>query len=107
MFQGSDKDVKAKWDLIVKNASQYGYAEQASFSAFVNWPNSKYQMPGDIPFNNSNAFVRDMVSQAGITMFELNGSHPGENSPSPVPNVYGGPPWRKGQQAPPMPTSTP
>ncbi len=110
IHKGPCPDVKAIWDTIRQNAAQYEYAEQGGDSftgVFKKWPNSKYQMPWDEPFNNSNTFVREMVSRAGLAMFELGGSHPGDNAPSPVLDIYGSDPWGSGQTAPPAPETAP
>ena len=110
IYKGTQQNVKAKWDIIAPNDDdkKYNYAEQGGFDGnFLKWPNSKYQLPLDIPFNNSNTFVRKMVSDAGLTMHELPGLHPGANRPSQIPNIYSEKPWREGQEAPPAPTTTP
>ncbi len=108
IYTGDVQSVKAKWNSILYKAKTYDYAEQPSFNgSFMKWPNSKYQMPGDKPFNNSNTFIRYLVSSSGLLMIELGGSHPGANSPLKVPNIYGGYPWKEGQKAPSAPTTKP
>jgi YD repeat-containing protein len=78
------KVVKEKWDLIIKNAKKYPWAEQeqpagAPFTGpFRNWPKSHYKSWG----TNSNTFVREMVRQAGLRMTEMKGSHPGDDHAS-------------------------
>jgi len=111
VYKDSKQKVKTKWDTILKNARSYGYAEQkeSSFNGnFRKWPNSKYQFAYvDKPENNSNVFVRYMVSEAGLMMFELSGNHPpkNQNTPSSIPNIYSKKPWKKGEKAPPAPTT--
>lgn len=91
IFKGRPSEVRQNWRRVVDLAKAYRFAEQSGFNGnFQNWPNSKYQMPGDDPFNNSNTFVRDVVQRAGFVMKELKGSHPGLNTPVAVPDVYGG-----------------
>ncbi len=105
------QDVKTKWDSVVQNAKNYKFAEQGGTNfkgVFTNWPNSKYKMPGEgSPLNNSNTFIRTIVSESGLTMIELDGEHPGTNKPVPVKKVYGTDPWKKGSTPPPQPTSKP
>jgi len=53
--QGLESEVKPIWDNLESSAANYTYAEQGgeNFSGvFTHWPNSKYQMPGNLPFNN-------------------------------------------------------
>jgi RHS repeat-associated protein len=91
VLSGSPANVRAKWKLVEQLAKSYAYAEQQGFNGtFRHWPNSKYGTPSDLPFNNSNTFVRDTVGKAGLTMVEMNGSHPGNDSPVPVPDIYAG-----------------
>ena len=106
IYKGEKQDVEKKWRDITKNAKNYGYAEQGggSFNGrFFKWPDSKYQMPGDKPFNNSNTFIRNIIMSAGCTMMELKGSHPGNASPSKIPNKYSERPWKNGETPPPVP----
>lgn len=107
VFDGQPLAVRSKWRQIANLSKSYPYAEQSSFSGSVmNWPNSKYGMPWDKPFNNSNTFVRDTVKNAGLNIIDLSGSHPGNDSPVPVPDLYGGKKpfnW----PVPPMPPSSP
>jgi len=79
------------------------YAEQPGFrGVFKNWPNSKYIVGDDV--NNSNTYIRDIVTKSGMTMKELDGGHPGRLSPIPIPDDYGGQKPFKGI-APPKPTN--
>lgn len=108
--QGVESEIESVWDNLKNIAKSYAYAEQGgdNFSGvFSNWPNSKYQMPGNSPFNNSNTFVRFSVVQAGLTMTEMGGSHPGENTPINIPDVYSDSPWREGSDPLPQPSNTP
>ena len=111
IFKGTPKAVAEKWKAVMLNVNAYGYAEHggnAFAGSFKNWPNSKYQMPGDNPFNNSNTFIRTIVRKSGMKMFELGKLHPGNDKPSQVTQVFGkGVPWKKGQTPPPAPTSNP
>jgi RHS repeat-associated protein len=105
VFDGKPRAVKAKWNQVLQLSKGYAYAEQSGFNgAFKNWPNSKYGMPFDGPFNNSNTFVRDTVKNAGMSMKEVEWPAPGNDSPVPVPDVYGGKKPFKGP-APPQPPS--
>lgn len=108
--QGSQAKISRQWKKISGGVKFYAYAEQggSGFSGkFKKWPNSKYQLPGDKPFNNSNTFVRAMVRSGGLPMMELSGSHPGDNTPSKLVNVYSDKPWKNGQPAPPAPKNPP
>jgi len=81
IFEGSRKATRAVWTRVIAAARSYRWAEQQGFDAgptFVNWPRSLYDAVG----TNSNTFVRDTVSRAGLTMVELSGSHPGAMTPS-------------------------
>lgn len=90
--------VAYRWAEAMGYAKGYEYAEQEGFAGkFNKWPNSKYQFPGDHPFNNSNTFIRYIVSRLGVRMYELKGAHPGRNSPKAVANLYGKhKPWPAG-----------
>jgi hypothetical protein len=91
VLASSPGNVRAKWNLIEQLARNYAYAEQQGFKGtFRHWPNSKYGTPTDVPFINSNTFVRDTVRKAGLTMAEMNRLHPGNDSLTPVPDIYGG-----------------
>jgi RHS repeat-associated protein len=101
VFTGTPAEVRNRWRTILHLAQNYGFAEQGglAFSGpFNNWPNSKYGLPWDLPFNNSNTFVRDTIRWAGLTMRELSGDglggYPGNNSPVPVTASYLGDPVR-------------
>ena len=67
---------------MVTHAKAYQWAEQAGFgAAFVNWPKSMYKSFQ----TNSNTFVRDVmntVKPGGVSMIEMDGSHPGNLTPS-------------------------
>lgn len=109
--QGSESEVKPIWDKLKKSAANYEFAEQGgeNFNGnFVHWPNSKYQIPIiDSPANNSNTFARFVIGWAGLKMIELDGSHPGDDIPTNVPDIYGEAPWRAGEDPPPMPINPP
>ena len=110
VYKGSKDEADVKWKTLINNASNYTFAEQGGdgFSGnFQNWPNSRYQMPWDKPFNNSNTFVRTMTVTSGLSMFELSGSHPGNVKPVQLPNKYSDKPWREGQSSPPRPIHKP
>ncbi len=96
VFDGEPLDVKRVWEKIEQLSKSYKYAEQADAIGaltgnFQNWPNSKYGFPWDLPFNNSNTFVRNVIESAHLTMRELGGDYPGNNSPVDVENI-GSPP---------------
>jgi hypothetical protein len=102
VFTGTPAAVRARWNTILRLARSYAFAEQggSAFNGpFNRWPDSKYGLPWDLPFNNSNTFVRNTVSRAGLTMRELSGEgiggYPGNNAPVPVPRIYLGNPIRR------------
>jgi RHS repeat-associated protein len=86
IFDGDSEEVDQKWASITAQAGSYQYAEQApagsriaanQVSSFSNFPYSLYDAFG----NNSNTFVRHVVTSAGLQMSEISGSHPGNNQP--------------------------
>lgn len=108
--EGDKREVLAVWQSIERLASSYGFAEQGGdeFTGdFKCWPDSKYQLPKETPFNNSNTFIRYLISQAGLAMKELNGFHPGEQQPEAVANIYSERPWQDSQKPPAKPNYTP
>ncbi len=106
IYKGTPQQVKQQWAKVIQQANGYKYAEQPGFNgAFKNWPNSKYDVGDDV--NNSNTYIRDIVTKSGMTMKELGGSHPGRNSPQPIPDDYGGQKPFKGPTPAQPPTPTP
>jgi RHS repeat-associated protein len=106
IYKGTPQQVKQQWAKVIQQAKGYKYAEQPGFNgAFKNWPNSRYDVGDDV--NNSNTYIRDIVKNSGMTMKELGGSHPGRNSPQPIPDDYGGQKPFKGPAPPQPPTPTP
>ena len=108
--QGSEAEVQPAWERVNSVAADYGFAEQGGgrFSGdFTHWANSKYQMPGSSPFNNSNTFVRFVIAQAELTMTELGGSHSGADRPAAMANIYSEQPWAEGGDVPAEPTTFP
>ena len=106
IFKGTPVQVKQQWAKVIQQANSYGYAEQPGFNGvFKNWPNSRYDIGDDV--NNSNTYIRDIVTKSGMTMKELGGSHPGRNSPSPIPDSYKGQKPFKGPAPPQPPTPAP
>src|SRR5690349_19524645 len=93
VFEGNATEVKAKWVEILKAALAYNYTERADpktgkfDGTFKQWPNSKYGLPTDPPFNNSNTFVKELLRNVQIPMKELDGRYPGLDSPKQVPDV--------------------
>ena len=94
--EGTDSEVAAKWEKIMKASSAYEFAEQTKGST-AKFPQSIYgspeysrplggnDFPSPIPFNNSNTFARHVLSQAAIdwaviTTFRF----PGNSSPERV-----------------------
>ncbi|MBI9017891.1 MAG: RHS repeat-associated core domain-containing protein [Phycisphaerae bacterium] len=78
---GSPQWIKQKWNRIIAFAKTYKYAEQDGFQigpTFTRWPRSNYKALQ----TNSNTFVRAAVAAAGLTMAEMDGSHPGKSTPS-------------------------
>ena len=99
--EGEESIITAKWQKLTQLARQYKFAEQggSTFQGnFINWPNSKYQLPWDEPFNNSNTFIRDIINNAGLKMVELPGKHPGDTKPSNITSQYASVPWRTGDK---------
>jgi RHS repeat-associated protein len=95
VYTGNPDDVKGRWDSINQAASSYPYAEQPGAS-ISHWPNSRYDIGNDV--NNSNTFVRYIVGGAGMSMQEMSGSHPGRDTPIPIPDDYAGnKPYRAAQ----------
>jgi hypothetical protein len=83
--------VKPRWRTIEALARNYRFAEQEGFNGvFQNWPDSKYGTPTSPPFNNSNTFVFDTMRRAGLGVPPMNGVHPGNRAPNPVPDLYRG-----------------
>ena len=81
IYTGNAADVQAKWASIIGVANTYSWAEQSGFSignVFTQWPRSMYKSLQ----TNSNTFVRYLVSTSGLTMTEMDGSHPGSDTPS-------------------------
>jgi RHS repeat-associated protein len=93
VFDEGDGDVDQKWSEIQGKSARYEYAEQASGEGppdpLKNFPASVYR-PTE---NNSNTYVREMMSRTSIPPFELSGSHPGkmQASPSGTDNWYRNP----------------
>lgn len=81
IFTGSEDEIEAKWEEIIGIAESYPWAEQPGFATgptFAKWPASMYE-----PLQtNSNTFIRYLVAQSGLSMVELDGSHPGNDTPS-------------------------
>jgi hypothetical protein len=103
IYKGTPQQVKQQWAKVIQQAQGYRYAEQPGLTGvFRNWPNSRYDTADDA--NNSNTYIRDIVTKSGMTMKELGGSHPGRNSPRPVPDDYSGQKPFKGPTPPQPPT---
>lgn len=93
-------EVSRRWKAIISQAKAYEYAEQplpaeaTTRTVWRNWPQSEYRI-GDI-YNNSNAFVREVVSRAQLQMLELPGRHQGRKTAVrvPPPYKYGTTPFR-------------
>jgi hypothetical protein len=81
IYTGNAEDIKSKWDTIIGIAESYPWAEQSGFSignTFRQWPGSMYKSVQ----TNSNTFVRHLVTTSGLTMVEMDGAHPGNDTPS-------------------------
>ncbi|MDA1035339.1 MAG: hypothetical protein O3B65_00485 [Chloroflexi bacterium] len=81
IFTGTAKEVEERWNTITGLAQSYPWAEQPGFtttSVFTQWPRSLYEALQ----TNSNTFVRYLVTESGLTMTEMDGSHPGSDTPS-------------------------
>ena len=81
IYTGNAADAQAKWANITGIASTYPWAEQSGFATgniFTQWPQSMYKSLQ----TNSNTFVRYLVTTSGLTMVEMDGSHPGSDTPS-------------------------
>ena len=81
IYTGNAADVQAKWATITGIATSYPWAEQSGFSTgniFTQWPRSMYKSIQ----TNSNTFVRHLVATSGLTMIEMDGIHPGNDTPS-------------------------
>jgi len=83
VYDQSDGEVDQKWAEIQRKSASYEYAEQASGGGppdpLKNFPASVYRLTE----NNSNIYVREMMSRTSIPAFELSGSHPGKMQASP------------------------
>ena len=80
-YTSNAADVQEKWATIIGIANTYSWAEQSGFSTgniFTQWPQSMYKSLQ----TNSNTFVRYLVTTSGLTMVEMDGSHPGNDTPS-------------------------
>lgn len=73
IYTGTNSEVMAKWNLIMKESSSYRWAEQSAGST-ANFPQSIYGSPeysqpfaSPIPFNNSNTFARYVLSKANLS----------------------------------------
>jgi RHS repeat-associated protein len=74
------------WSRLVKAAQSYEFAEQPSVNksgTLQHWPNSEYPSLG-YNGNNSNTFIRAIVSQAGLVFPPDYGNHPGNKTPQAV-----------------------
>ena len=81
IFTGNVATTTAKWNTILGLARTYNWGEQTGFAAvptFTKWPGSMYKSQQ----TNSNTFVRYLVTTSGLAMTEMNGSHPGNATPS-------------------------
>lgn len=96
VFDGKPSEVKKKWKTIISLAKSYAYAEQGTSgerieprdAKFTRFPKSLYNAFG----NNSNTFVRTIVTDSGVGMQELSGWHPGNQRPDP--NGFNWSQWR-------------
>ena len=80
IYSGNADDAQAKWATILEIAKTCPWAEQSGFStgnSFTKWPRSMYKSLG----TNSNTFVHYLVVLSGLGWVEMDGLHPGSETP--------------------------
>jgi len=80
IYTGNKEQVQEKWAAITEEAQKYAWAEQDDFNennVFAQWPRSMYKSLG----TNSNTFVHYLVVLSGLGWVEMDGLHPGSETP--------------------------